>query len=95
MKNITFLKIIAFFVIFTNIYSQQNSQNYKPRSAEFEFYQNIGDTIIVNLRQPQLTTQLNSTFQSKLPYPIIFIHGLNSSSETIITKKKLLKQLAI
>ncbi len=82
MKNITFLKIIAFFVIFTNIYSQQNSQNYKPRSAEFEFYQNIGDTIIVNLRQPQINPQQNYTFQSKLPYPIIFIHGLNSSSET-------------
>ena len=66
-------------VLFANVYAQENQIEYKTRPINAEFYENSGDTLVISLRTPE---DLSTTFESKLPYPILFIHGLNSSSET-------------
>lgn len=70
---ITFLTLISL----TIGYAQNIT--YKPRPAEFEFKEIRNDTIF-----PLKTVNKSSNlvFESKNPYPIIFIHGLNSSSST-------------
>lgn len=76
MKKTTLLGLISILTI--SIGYAQNI-TYKPRPTEFEFQEIRNDSIIplktVNSANKQ-------TFESKLPYPILFIHGLNSSSET-------------
>ncbi|KGO90856.1 T9SS type A sorting domain-containing protein [Flavobacterium suncheonense] len=52
---------------------------FKPRPQEFELYGYQNDSLI---QLKQIPNNAALTFESKLPYPIIFIHGLNSSSET-------------
>lgn len=76
MKKNTFLTIITLFSI--SIVCSQNIV-FKPRPAEFEF-QEIRNDSIFYLKSVDVTNKL--IFESKLPYPIIFIHGLNSSSST-------------
>lgn len=51
---------------------------FKPRQQQLEFIELHNGELSV-LKTPQATLQ---SFVSKLPYPIIFVHGLNSSSDT-------------
>lgn len=76
MKKNTLLTIISLFSI-SVVCSQ--SIIFKPRSAELEF-QEIRNDSIFYLKSVDVTSKL--IFESKLPYPLIFIHGLNSSSST-------------
>ncbi|WP_136668127.1 alpha/beta fold hydrolase [Flavobacterium sp. H122] len=63
-------------------YSQDTNTEFKSRPKEFEFTYKKGDSIIA-LKSPKIPNENNKIiFQGKTPYPIIFIHGLNSSSET-------------
>lgn len=80
MYKITFNALLLSF-LFCNAVSAQdeNSFQLKPRPKEFELYGYQNDSLIQLKQTPNASTQI---FESKLPYPIIFIHGLNSSSET-------------
>ena len=78
MNKTTFAAFLLTFFMFFNVFGQNDELQFKPRPASYEFYQNFGDTLIVSLRTPNV----ENSFESKLPYPMIFIHGLNSSSET-------------
>ena len=80
MNKITLFASFALLFISSIGFSQNQRIEFKPRSAEFEFYEYRNDSIIP-LKTPIANTT-NRIFESKLPYPIIFIHGLNSSSET-------------
>lgn len=77
MKKTTLLLSIIIFSF--NVGLAQNL-TYKERNPDFEFFDFSNDTIVIPLKVPSITNK--ATFVSKLPYPIIFIHGLNSSSET-------------
>lgn len=76
MKKITLLTLLSFISI-TIGYAQDIT--FKPRPAEFEFREIRNDSVFP-LKSVDLNNRL--VFESKNPYPIIFIHGLNSSSET-------------
>jgi pimeloyl-ACP methyl ester carboxylesterase len=78
MKKTT-LYVIIFLFSFTLTYAQ--SDQFKPRNPEYEFFDYSNDTLAIPLKTPKTNTQ-GRVATSKLPYPIIFIHGLNSSSET-------------
>lgn len=65
-------KILFLLVFSVSVYAQE----YKQRTAELEFFATQGDSLVA------LKTPNKLSVPSKLPYPIIFIHGLNSSSET-------------
>ena len=77
MKKITLLLSL---IIFSFNVGFAQTITYKERNPEFEFFDFSNDTIVIPLKIPSTTNK--ATFISKLPYPIIFIHGLNSSSET-------------
>lgn len=80
MNKTTLISSIAFFLITFFSFSQNEQFEYKSRPSEFENFEYRNDSIF-----PLKTPVANSTFrlfESKLPYPIIFVHGLNSSSET-------------
>src|SRR6476620_4867610 len=82
MNKITFhtLFFSVFFIAIT--FAQEEKFEYKPRPKEFEFVYQKGDSIIP-LKTPKATDpESRLVFQSKIPYPIIFIHGLMSDSET-------------
>lgn len=80
MKKTTFY---SFLLLFTSSFILAQNITYKERNPEFEFFDFSNDTIVVPLKTPiGLSNKSTTTFVSKLPYPIIFIHGLNSSSET-------------
>jgi len=82
MNKITFytLWFSVFFIAVT--FAQEEKFEYKPRPKEFEFIYKKGDSII-NLKTPKaIDEESRLAFQSKIPYPIIFIHGLMSDSET-------------
>ncbi len=80
------MRKITFFISFVSLiscsigFSQNQAVEFKSRPAEFENFEYRNDSVF-SLKNAIPSTQ-NLTFQSKLPYPIIFIHGLNSSSET-------------
>ncbi|SEP55478.1 Por secretion system C-terminal sorting domain-containing protein [Flavobacterium urocaniciphilum] len=76
MKKNTFLTLFSLLSI--SIASSQ-SLTFKPRPTEFEF-QEIRKDSLFQMKSVSLNQRVN--FESKLPYPIIFIHGLNSSSST-------------
>lgn len=78
MKKTTFYSFL-FLLISSFIFAQNIT--YKERNPEFEYFDFSNDTIIIPLKTP-LGLDSKTVFTSKLPYPIIFIHGLNSSSET-------------
>ena len=80
MNKITSFLTISIVFISTLGFSQNQTIQFKPRPAEFEFFGSINDSVFA-LKTP-INSTTNRTFNSKLPYPIIFIHGLNSSSET-------------
>lgn len=76
MKKITLLTLLSLFSI-TIGFAQDIT--YKTRPADFE-YQEIRNDSIFPLKTVNPNTNL--IFESKNPYPILFIHGLNSSSTT-------------
>ena len=80
MNKITLFASFALLFISSIGFSQNERIEFKPRPAEFELYEYRNDSIIPLKTPTQNTT--SRVFESKLPYPIIFIHGLNSSSET-------------
>jgi uncharacterized alpha/beta hydrolase family protein len=80
MNKITLVASFAFLFISSIGFSQAQRVEFKPRPAEFEYFEYRNDSIFPLKTPIQNTT--NRVFESKLPYPIIFIHGLNSSSET-------------
>lgn len=80
MAKITLIASFALLFISSIGFSQNERIEFKPRPAEFELYEYRNDSIFPLKTPVQNTT--NRVFESKLPYPIIFIHGLNSSSET-------------
>lgn len=77
MNKITSFLSISILFISTLGFSQIQ---FKPRQADFGYFEYRNDSIF-SLKTPIQNTT-NQVFESKLPYPIIFIHGLNSSSET-------------
>lgn len=79
MKKIT---LLVLFLVSSIGFTYAQSITYKPRNPEFEFFDFSNDTIVIPLKTPNIDIASRSSFVSKLPYPIIFIHGLNSSSET-------------
>jgi uncharacterized alpha/beta hydrolase family protein len=81
MYKITTYAIILPLFCFSAVNAQEtNKFEYKPRPKEFELYQFSGDSLIM-LKTP-IENLSGKIFESKLPYPIILIHGLNSNSET-------------
>ena len=78
MKKTTFY-VLSF--LFTFTFAAAQDEQFKPRNSEFEFLDFSNDALVTLLKSPVLDNQ-NIVYESKLPYPIIFIHGLNSSSET-------------
>ncbi|MBC5834383.1 alpha/beta fold hydrolase [Flavobacterium sp. F372] len=76
MKKTTLLTIFSLFSITIGV---AQDILYKPRPAEFEFQEIRNDTIFP-LKSVNQNNKL--VFESKNPYPILFIHGLNSSSTT-------------
>ncbi|MCW1148514.1 alpha/beta fold hydrolase [Flavobacterium lacisediminis] len=80
MNKITLVASFAFLFISSIGFSQNQRIEFKPRQAEFEYFEYRNDSIFP-LKTP-ISNTTSRVFESKLPYPIIFIHGLNSSSET-------------
>ncbi|HSD14966.1 MAG TPA: alpha/beta fold hydrolase [Flavobacterium sp.] len=80
MKETTYFICILSLLIVNISFAQDVQSGYKPRPKEYELYGKIGDSIFT-LKTPT-ENFAGKTFESKLPYPILFIHGLNSSSET-------------
>jgi pimeloyl-ACP methyl ester carboxylesterase len=81
MNKITFKTILLLVFLSFKSFAQDNNFELKPRPSDFEYFQYFGDSI-VTLKTPNITNTDKLAVPSKLPYPIIFIHGLNSSSET-------------
>ena len=80
MNKITLIASFALLFISSLGFSQNERIEFKPRPAEFEYFEYRNDSIFPLKTPIQNTT--SRVFESKLPYPIILIHGLNSSSET-------------
>lgn len=76
MKKTTYYSLLA--LLFSGFAVAQEYQ-FKPRPSEFEFNEYRNDSIFP-LKTVNQTNKL--IFENKNQYPIIFIHGLNSSSET-------------
>lgn len=81
MNKITFYTLF-FSVFFIAVTFAQENFGYQTRPKEFEYLYQKGDSIIP-LKMPIISDETaRAVFQSKLPYPILFIHGLNSDSNT-------------
>ncbi len=76
MKKTTQLTLLSIFLISIG-YAQEIT--FKTRPTEFQ-YREIRNDSVIPLKTVNQNTNL--VFESKNPYPILFIHGLNSSSET-------------
>ena len=80
MNKTTLISLLSFFLISTVGFSQIEQFEYKSRPTEYQNFEYRNDSIFT------LKSVINANkalvFESKLPYPIIFVHGLNSSSET-------------
>lgn len=81
MYKITINAFLLSLLFLGSANAQDTKSEYKPRPKEFELIGQIGDSIFT-LKAPNTNNLTNRVFESKLAYPIIFIHGLNSSSET-------------
>jgi len=81
MYKITINAFILSLIFFNSVNAQDTKSEFKPRPKEFELIGQIGDSIFT-LKTPITENLTNRVFESKLAYPIIFVHGLNSSSET-------------
>ena len=74
-------------IVFLGIFSHSSAQDIKsitiPRPADYE-YLSLPDSLGVRhpLKMPNIANKNSLTVLTKLPYPIIFIHGLNSGSNT-------------
>ena len=80
MNKITLL-VSTLFVFSISVSIAQENFQLKSRPTSFESVGVIGDSIF-NMKMPVSYEAKNAVITNKLPYPIIFIHGLNSSSET-------------
>jgi len=80
MKKTTFITSCLSLFLFGSALAQDSKFEYKPRPKEYELFEKIGDSIFTLKAPPENRT--GKIFESKLPYPIIFIHGLNSDSNT-------------
>ena len=80
MNKTTFISSFLFFLISTFCFSQNEQFEYKSRPSEYQNFEYRNDCIFP--LKSVITTNKALVFESKLPYPIIFVHGLNSSSET-------------
>ena len=80
MNKTTFISSFLFFLISTFCFSQNEQFEYKSRPSEYQNFEYRNDSIFP--LKSVITTNKALVFESKLPYPIIFVHGLNSSSET-------------
>ena len=80
MNKITSFLISCFLFVSSIGFAQNQRIEFKPRPSEFEYFEYRNDSIFP-LKTP-IDNTTSRVFESKLPYPIIFIHGLNSSSET-------------
>ena len=73
------------FVFISTSYSQNIIPIVKERPADFE-YLSAPDSLGIRhqIKMPKTinTNKSSQVSEAKIPYPIIFIHGLNSSSET-------------
>ncbi len=84
MRTKLFLFTTLFGILFSsNVNAQNIKQITRSRPADFE-YLSSPDSLGVrhHLKMPKLTSKSSKAFQTKLPYPIIFIHGLDSDSKT-------------
>ena len=81
MNKITLISLLCFFLIGSLGFAQNEKFEYKTRPIEYENFEYRNDSIFP-LKSVTMSTESKIVFESKLPYPIIFIHGLNSSSET-------------
>ncbi|WP_322550099.1 alpha/beta fold hydrolase [Flavobacterium psychraquaticum] len=81
MNKITLISLLGFFLIGSFGFAQNEKFEYKTRPIEYENFEYRNDSIFP-LKSVTMSTESKLVFESKLPYPIIFIHGLNSSSET-------------
>lgn len=81
MYKITINAFILSLIFFNSVNAQDTKSEFKPRPKDFELIGQIGDSIFT-LKTPITENLTNRVFESKLAYPIIFVHGLNSSSET-------------
>jgi len=74
-------------ILLSGLILQSNAQYIKPamkqRPADYE-YLSAPDSLGIrhSLKTPNVASKNALTSQTKLPYPIIFIHGLNSNSNT-------------
>jgi pimeloyl-ACP methyl ester carboxylesterase len=80
MKSKLLLSILLFGTL-SQINAQDFKQSVKPRPADYEY---LSATDSLRIRQQSKVQNLSNkktlTGQTELPYPIIFIHGLNSNS---------------
>ena len=76
MKKTTLLTIFSLFSITIGV---AQDITFKTRPTEFQ-YREIRNDSVIPLKTVNQNTNL--VFDSKNPYPILFIHGLNSSSST-------------
>ena len=94
MKPKLLLSIILFGVLF-NLNAQEITRIIKPLPSDSK--NSISKLILSDKLEPKFAVGIENdsernifTNQTKLPYPIIFVHGLNSSSSTWDTTKNLL-----
>ena len=82
MKTKLLLSILLFGTLLQTK-AQDLKQIMKSRPADYE-YLSAPDSLAVrhSLKMPNSANKNSLTTQTKLPYPIIFIHGLNSGSST-------------
>lgn len=80
MKKTTISATLLF--LFSCFANAQDFQ-WKPRPQEFENMYTRNDSVFFLKQIPyKPESREAAVFESKLPYPIIFVHGLNSSSDT-------------
>ena len=80
MKKTTFITSFLSLFLVGSALAQDAKFQYKPRPKEYELFGKIGDSVFALKAPPENLT--GKVFESKLPYPIIFVHGLNSDSNT-------------
>ena len=84
MRTKSLFLLFLYFSFISTSYSQNVIPIVKERPADFE-YLSAPDSLGIRyqIKMPKtLNTNKSSQVVEKIPYPIIFIHGLNSSSET-------------
>jgi pimeloyl-ACP methyl ester carboxylesterase len=80
MNKTTLIKTFGLFLFSIIGFSQSQAIEFKVRPENYAFYEFRNDSVFA--LKTVIPSSESLDFESKLPYPIIFIHGLNSSSET-------------